>query len=156
MTSSKDIDQQLDREYAEAWRPAPGEKLIGRVVEIGMRNGEFGGYPILTVKRDDGVELALHAFHTVATNELAAAKPQVGEQIAILYRGPLKSADGKSSYHGYKVVMPERPAPTFSWAAFGEPEPEPEPDVPIGPVEPGGPPPCEVLETREGDDDIPW
>ena len=132
MTSSKDIEQQLDRQYAEAWRPEPGEKLIGRVTEIGAREGAYGTYPIVTVKQDDGSELALHAFHTVAMNELAAAKPQVGEQVAILYRGQLKAADGKSSYHAYKVVMPERPAAAFSWAAFGDsPEPDPEPDIPV-------------------------
>ena len=118
ITHGPDLSDQLDREFAPAWRPEPGDKLIGEVVEIGQRSGEWGAYPIVTVRQDDGQELALHAFHTVAANELAKARPQIGERIAIKYAGQRAGADGRTKYHAYRVAV-ERDAAAFNWGAFG-------------------------------------
>ena len=36
------LDDRLDAEFAPAWRPEPGEKLIGEVVALSERTGEYG------------------------------------------------------------------------------------------------------------------
>jgi hypothetical protein len=147
MTDNQDVDKQVDREYAEAWRYEPGDKLIGETVELSQREGAYGIYPIITVRQDNGVELAFHAFHTVARNELAKAAPQVGERIAIKYVGVKEAGgEGRSSYHAYKVAV-DRAARAFNWSAFGETG-EVEPDIPAD----DGPP----LSTVPTDDDIPF
>jgi hypothetical protein len=144
-------EQQLNREYAAAWRPEAGDQLIGEVVEIGQRNGyDDRPYPIITVRQDDGEELAFHAFHTVAVNELAAAKPQIGERIGIVYRGQKVARDGRTKFHAYRVVMVGRPPETFRWERFGgEPDEQPvESDIPSG---------IEEFDARAQDDgDLPF
>jgi hypothetical protein len=112
------FDKQVDREYAEAWRPEAGDKLVGEVVELGQREGAFGTYPIVTVRRDDGTEAALHAFHTVAANELAKAAPQVGERIAIKYVGQKETESGQA-YHAYRVAT-DRAGRAFNWGGFSD------------------------------------
>jgi hypothetical protein len=80
------IHDQLDREFAPAWKPQPGDKLVGIVTALSTRNGEYGEYPIVTVRSDDG-EFAAHAFHEVLANELAKVAPKVGDQVGIKYVG---------------------------------------------------------------------
>ena len=65
--TTRSLSDRLDS-YAEAWRPKPGDKLIGVVVDLDERDSEYDDppYPIVTVETDDGEELAFHAYHTVA------------------------------------------------------------------------------------------
>ena len=111
------IEQRLAAE-SEAWRPQVGETLIGEVVSIGERNSQFGEdvYPLLTVRTDEGRELHFHAFHTVARQELASQKPQIGDRIGIRYLG---KPDGKK-YEHYRIVVEraEPPAP-MDWSDVG-------------------------------------
>jgi hypothetical protein len=118
-TDKQDPDKLVDREFAEAWRPDPGDKLVGEIVELGARAGYNDElYPIVTVRQDDGVELAFHAFHTVARNELAKLHPQVGQRLAVRYEGEKQGADGRSKYHHYRIATDA--VPVFSWGAFGD------------------------------------
>lgn len=43
-----------DLEFPQAWRPKQGEYLIGKVVSLDERDGEYGSYPIVTVQRLNG------------------------------------------------------------------------------------------------------
>ena len=112
---SKQISAE-DMEFAEAAVLEPGEVLSGEVIEITSRTSEYSpdGYPILTIRTDEGEERAFHAFHTVARNELARVAPQVGSKIAILYRGPQESAGGRS-FEGYRVKSLDETAAPFDW-----------------------------------------
>ena len=103
----RSIDDRLDS-FAEAWKPEPGDKLIGTVVDLDERDSAYGDepYPIVTVETDDGNELAFHAFHTVARNELAKQRPAIGDRIGIAYHG---KQDGKN-YESYRVIV-ERAEP---------------------------------------------
>jgi hypothetical protein len=114
------IDDQLDAEFAPAWRPEPGQKVAGEVVALGERAGyDEKNYPVLTVRTNDG-EFAVHAFHAVLRNELAKAHPQIGEVIAIKYLGKTSTRDGKSSYHSYRVAV-DRPQPqTLDWSQYSD------------------------------------
>jgi hypothetical protein len=99
---------------AEAWKPEPGDKLIGTVVEVDERTSDYGAYPLLIVETDAGDEVACHAFHTVLKNELARKRPVAGDTIGIVYRG----RDADRGYEMYRVVIeratPQEPAVDWS------------------------------------------
>jgi hypothetical protein len=87
--------------FAEPWMPDAGEKLIGEVVDLDERENEYGSYPVVTVLTDEGDELAFHAFRTVAKNELAKQRPQVGDRIGIKYVGKPEGKD----YELYRIKV---------------------------------------------------
>ena len=78
--SNESLTNRLEKDYAPAWRRKPGDALVGEVADLSQNTGYDGEpYPIVVVKQDGGEELAFHAFHTVARNELAKQRPQIGE-----------------------------------------------------------------------------
>lgn len=145
MSNFDDLDAALDQDYAEGWKPQPGEKLIGTVTAISSREGDYGRYPIITVKKEDGTEIAAHAFHDVLREELVNAKPQVGGRIAIKYVG---QPAGKN-YHVYRV---RTDTPT-DWNQFGD---EPVAQAAQGDLDIPEPEPEPAATTAGGDDDIPF
>ena len=77
----RSLADRLD-EYAEAWRPEPGDKLIGTILAIDHRQSSYDdtAYPVVTLDVEDGssegaapiavgTEKAWHAYHTVPRNE---------------------------------------------------------------------------------------
>jgi hypothetical protein len=77
LNSTESIKDRLDAEYAPAWKPRSDETVTGEVVALDSRLGwDDQPYPILTIRTEDG-EVAIHAFHTVLRNELAAKHPAV-------------------------------------------------------------------------------
>lgn len=112
------LHDQLDADFAPAWRPEAGDKLVGVIVGIGERAGEYDPYPIITVRQDDGTEVAFHAFHTVAASELAKVQPKIGERIGVLYRGKVDGKAGGPSYHAYRVKVDRPVEGSFSWAKY--------------------------------------
>jgi hypothetical protein len=99
-----------DLEFPEAWRPKVGDYLIGKVVSLDERDGEYGSYPIVTVSRADGTRLAFHAFHTVARGELARLRPKIGDEIGIKYHGK----DAERGYERYTMRV-DRPGAEPDW-----------------------------------------
>jgi len=100
-------------EHADAWRHAPGDKLIGTLTGLDRREGAYGTYPIATIRVSEpesseeggkpipvGESRAFHAFRDVALSELKKVRPKLGDAIAVGYSG---QPEGKS-YHLYKVV----------------------------------------------------
>jgi hypothetical protein len=120
---SDPLRDELLRPPAEAWRPDPGDVLVGEVVELDEREG-FAGvrYPVVTVRTDVGEYVAFHAFHTVARDELARWEPKIGERLGVAYHGLVEK--GESSYELYrmKVVREHDVAVAGAepdWAAIG-------------------------------------
>jgi len=97
-TDSKILDE-LDRDFSPAWRPQPGEKVAGIVTDQTERDGGFGRYPIVTMRQENGEEIALHCFHEVLQGELARIAPKVGDMIGVAYRGK----HPERGYHQYRV-----------------------------------------------------
>jgi hypothetical protein len=109
------LGDRLDAGYAKAWKPKrvdkrlekPSEKVEGVVADISLVSSEYGEpYVCLTIEQDDGVEVAFHAFHTVARAEIAKKQPQVGERVAVGYYGtgePAKS--GMSGPQLFRLVV---------------------------------------------------
>ena len=119
----KTLHDRLDS-FAEAWRPEPGDKLVGVIVDLDERVSQYDedAYPILTIETDDEEEFAFHAFHTVARNELAKQRPAVGDRIGVAYFG---KKDGRN-YESYRIIV-ERADPeprTFDWDRVAVEAPE--------------------------------
>ena len=111
----RSLEERLDT-FAEAWRPKTGDKLIGTVVDLDERESEYDEepYPIVTVRTDDGQELAFHGFHTVARNELAKQRPRVGERIGIAYHGV---PEGRK-YEAYRIIVERDEPRDLDWNRF--------------------------------------
>lgn len=121
-------------DYAQGWRPSPGDKVSGQIVDIAATDGGYGVYPIVTLRSEDGGEVAVHAFHTVLRRELARRRPVVGDELEITYLGKQQGKSGTQGYDGYRVRS-NKDTVGYNWDQELAPEeraPAPiEPDVPI-------------------------
>jgi hypothetical protein len=146
--SHTSLEDRLDADFPPAWRPEPGDKLVGEVVGVSERTGGYGSYPIVTLRCEDGEEVAIHAFRTVLASRLADVKPRIGEQLGVKYEGEIDG--GERRYHSYKLAI-DRPERTVDWSAYSEDVPATEPvrDIPADMSELDTP-------TKRGDDDIPF
>jgi hypothetical protein len=116
--------QNLD--YAAGWRPNEGDVITGRVVELSVGHGNWGAYPIVVIRPENGTDVAVHAFHHSLRNRLLELKPRQGERIGIQYKGmrPSKSKPGQNVAI-YIARIEGRDAST-AWENLtpaGEPEP---------------------------------
>lgn len=136
MNVPQSLDARLDADFAPAWRPEPGEKIVGEVVAISEREGSFGRYPIVTLRGPRGGERAIHAFHTVLRDKLAESAPAIGERLGVKYEGKVQG-NGREGYHAYKVIV-DRADGGIDWAAYADGHDQ----VAAGPAE-VSPPPAE-------------
>ena len=150
---AKSFEEQLDS-YPEGWRPQPGDKVIGTIVEIDTRTSDYGqgDYPVLTIALDSGEEVAVHAFHTVLKNELARLKPVEGERIGIVYHGKKAGKGGGNGYESYRVKVDRSAGGSSSapdWDAM-----KAETDQQLG----NEAPPAQTVEPAKPDptDDVPF
>lgn len=77
----------------------PGTEYRGTLDASDYGDGEE--YPIVTIRQDDGEEVAVHGFHTVLKRELAKLAPKVGDQIGVKYVG----IPAGKSYELYRVIL---------------------------------------------------
>lgn len=113
--STSDLSERVEK-FPEPWKPEVGAKLVGEVIGVEQRDGEYGSYPIVVVMTGDGSEFAFHGFHTVAKNELAKQRPEVGDRIAIKYFG---RTDDDRGYERYRILV-DKPQQAVDWDAIGE------------------------------------
>lgn len=101
-------EDRLDAPDAEGWKPQPGDKVVGKILEISQRDGDYGPYKVVTIEKADGVPIAIHAFHSVLAGRLEDQKPGLGDIIGVKYEG--KKQGAKNTYDNYKVTIFERAA----------------------------------------------
>jgi hypothetical protein len=114
--------------FPEPWKPTTaGETLIGETTDLDWRESEYGDpYPIVTVCSDeDGKEYAWHAYHTMARNEVAKKKPQIGERVGILYGGIGEAEPGKNAPVKWRLIVERKPVEIDYSAVPTTPDPEP-------------------------------
>jgi hypothetical protein len=114
-----DFEQQLESagDRAEAWIPEnDGPLIVGHIVSFGEFDAGYGPYPIVTIRREDGSERAVHCQREVLVDELAKVAPTLGERIGIKWLG---KPEGKE-YHRY-LVRVDRPANASpDWSRYSQ------------------------------------
>jgi hypothetical protein len=122
MNAEKDryeaLAAETEREHAEAWRPKPGDVLVGEYVrrDSGVSSYDGRSHPIAVVRDRAGKEWGVWAFHTVLRQQLAAARPRIGEPIAIRYKGKRQGASG-TSYNDWSVAVERAEREEDDWEA---------------------------------------
>lgn len=135
------MTDEFDFDYAEGWKPQPGDVLIGVVTETSVRQGQYDPYPVITVRQDNGESRAFHAFHTVAQNQIVELNVQTGDRVGIKYMGKLQTRDGRGSYEGYRIKKSGGASPGIDWAkagVAGEQPGDPVPSTPDVPFDTAG------------------
>jgi hypothetical protein len=90
-TPADDVEAFYERmalSSAPAWMPEPNSILEGVVTGIRLNeNSEYGAYPVIVYKKDDGTFIAFHAFHTLARNMMRELQTAKGKRQRIAYLG---------------------------------------------------------------------
>lgn len=109
--------EEQDRAYQErravrkaaAWMPEEGATVRATVIGLEMRGSDFGEYPCVIYRKNDGEVFAVHAFHTILRERLAELKTKIGVEQYITYEGQKTSRKRVDSngnpqiYHDYDV-----------------------------------------------------
>lgn len=108
----------MNLDNAEGWRPEVGEVIVGTVTDIARAFSEFkeGYYPIVTIEKEDGEQVAIHCFHTVLYNRVVELQPKVGEIIGIKYVSATEKDGKKNKAAVYNVRVKGRSADI--WASM--------------------------------------
>lgn len=123
------LADRIAEDYAPAWRPEPGNSVVGFVQEITLGTTDYGTYPIVTIVSEVGERVAIHAFHSVLKDGLLRARPSIGEEIAVRYNGkrlpkgvnPKDKGAKDKEYHDYRVIVNR--APEDIWGAVTPTDP---------------------------------
>jgi len=98
---------------ATAWIPAPGDSIVGVLVELNEAESDYGAYPLLTIETPDGEFVMVHAFHTTLKNQInrKADRGQLaeGDDIAISFQGEGVAKAGINAPRLYQVAIVHRP-----------------------------------------------
>lgn len=104
-----------DRDTAPAWRPEPDTMMAGELqgFRIGGSNapGDYGIYPIMIYKLDNGQVVSVHAFHTLLRDSLKEMRPKKGDRHLIHYAGKYETNasvkkndnEDRQYYHMYYI-----------------------------------------------------
>jgi hypothetical protein len=114
----KNLRDELDNwnGWPEAWRPEPGDILVGRIDAYDVGHTNYG--PVRTVlltQEDTGERVSVWLSSTVLLNLFEQHKPKPGERIGLKYLGK----DETKGYHRYRLVV-DRPDTTDFTPLGGE------------------------------------
>lgn len=99
-------DGQSGEDFAPSWRwEQAGDGVEGTIITISSRihDNHPEGYPIVTVRQDNGEDLAIHAMATVLKNEFNDAGLRVGDRLAVIYDGQKTSRAGRN-FNAFRVA----------------------------------------------------
>jgi len=89
-------------DFPPAWRPVPGEILVGTVEGYDTWEGKYGAVKVAFLRDAAGGALVgVYLSSTVLLEEFRKVRPRVGEKIGIRYLGK----DEEKGYHKFKVMI---------------------------------------------------
>jgi hypothetical protein len=112
----RDLQQELDGwdGYPEAWRPKPGEVLVGFVDCYDQGHTSYGPVRTVTIIHEKtNTKVSVWLSSTVLLNLFQKHKPKPGERVGLKYLGK----DKEKGYHRYRLVV-DRPE-TFELTPLG-------------------------------------
>lgn len=96
------LQDRLDQE-STYWEPEAGDSLIGTVVGLATRSGDYGDYPVVTVRTPAGAYIEVSGMRSVLREKIYEKDLQVGDEVGFKYEGEKESKKG-TKYHSYRVV----------------------------------------------------
>ena len=121
--SNRDLAAELDSEtgaHPESWKPAPGDKLVGRVVRYDKAPGRYG--PCVLAVLDVAGEghgphlVAVWLAHKVLLELFKELRPAPGERVGI------KRVDDSGKGYARYLVKVDRPEIEPAWETLDLPE----------------------------------
>jgi hypothetical protein len=106
-----DYNDLLDQVESDVvgWRPEPGDTIVGILVDITEGEGDWGPYPLLSIKTLDGELVGIHCFHTVlkkeVTRKIDREQMKIGDKIAVAYRGEGTAKGGNNAPQMYRIAV---------------------------------------------------
>lgn len=93
------LDERIALTNAPPWRPSQKGDRIENVTVVGLKMmpSEYGAYPKVVYRTQDGEYIAVHAFHTVLRNNLAEIGTDIGQVQNLVYLGRPLSNTRKNS-----------------------------------------------------------
>lgn len=101
--------------WPAAWRPEPGDVLVGRVAHYDVGYGAYGPVRTVIVETDAGERVSVWLASVALLGQFAQHKPKVGERIGLKYLGK----HPERGYHRYRLVV-DREEPTDFTPLGGE------------------------------------
>lgn len=92
--------------YAPAWRyEKSGDSVGGIVLSVDTRANDNNpeGYPIVTVRQEDGTDIAIHGFATVLKGKIVEAGIRPGDEFAVIYDGKKMGGSGRE-YRDFRTL----------------------------------------------------
>lgn len=109
-----DLLNSVQEDDSEGWVPTErGESVAGVVIKVGEVKSDFDDdlCPTVTIKTKEGDKFRVIGYGAVLKRELADAKAQVGDLIAVKYWGERTLKKGKFAgrpYKHYSVAVKHR------------------------------------------------
>lgn len=111
-TDQDDMLDELDEEpaYADAWiAENEGDTIIGEVVNVSERDGEYGRYTIVTILPDgQDTPLAVHCTGSVLSDQVAEDNPAKGDRYAVRFGGWRDGKNGRQ-YKAWRTAVRRGP-----------------------------------------------
>ena len=105
----------LPDEWPPAWKPAPGEMLVGKVQRYAQGPTPYGWVHTVLVQEERTGDLwSLWLSSTVLLQQFQQQRPQPGERIGLKYQGK----DFEKGYHKYRLLV-DRPEAADPLALLG-------------------------------------
>src|SRR5262249_19085667 len=100
----RDLHRELDtwEGYPPAWRPKPGDILVGYVISYDTGHTPYGEVrTVILAEERSNEHVSLWLNSTVLLDQFQKQKPRSGERISLKYLGK----DAEKGYHRYRLVV---------------------------------------------------
>jgi hypothetical protein len=101
--------------YPPAWRPKPGEILVGFIESYDVGHTPYGEVrTVMVAAEDTGEKVSIWLSSTVLLSLFDRHKPRPGERIGLKYLGK----DREKGYHRYRLLV-DRPTEGQDFSPLG-------------------------------------
>jgi hypothetical protein len=92
--------------YPPAWRPKPGDVLVGFIEAYDIGHTPYGEVrTVMVATEETGERVSLWLSSTVLLDQFQRQQPRPGERIGLKYLGK----DPEKGYHRYRLIVDRPP-----------------------------------------------
>ena len=118
----QELIDEAKKGYPESWIPKKdGDAIAGKLIKVDKATTAYGPCKIAILETENGTVFGVWLLHTTLVSQFESANPQIGDGVAVLYKGKVKSKEaGHSDYHSYRVVTDGGSNGDIEWASEKE------------------------------------